>query len=58
MGMSLFKLESMRKADEELMNQLGAIRMESPFGNTKEVIIQCVKVEIKKFEIQHSAESS
>ena len=51
MGMSLFKLETMRKADEELMNQLGAIRMESPFGNTKEVIIQCVKREIKKFEV-------
>ena len=50
MGMSLFKLETMRKADEELMTQLGAIRMESPFGNTKEVIIQCVKREIRKFE--------
>ena len=51
MGMSLFKLETMRRADEDLMKQLGAIRMESPFGNTKEVIIQCVKVEIKKFEM-------
>ena len=50
MGMSLFKLETMRKADEDLMRQLGAIRMESPFGNTKEVIIQCVRMEIRKFE--------
>ena len=50
MGMSLFKLETMRKADEDLMKQLGAVRMESPFGDTKEVIIKSVKNEIKGFE--------
>ena len=27
MGMSLFKLETMRKADQELMNQLGAFEI-------------------------------
>ena len=46
MGMSLFTLETMRKADEELMKQLGAERME----NTKEDIIKSVVSEIEKFE--------
>ena len=50
MGMSLFKLETMRKADEHLMRQLGAVRMESPFGDTKENIMKCVRIEIRKFE--------
>ena len=50
MGMSLFKLKTMRKADEALMSQLGAVRMESPFGDTKEEIIKCVYWEIEKFE--------
>ena len=46
MGMSLFTLETMRKADESLMNQLGAIRIEK----TKEEVVQMVKAEIRKFE--------
>ena len=50
MGMSLFSLETMRKADEDLMKQLGAVRMECPFGNTKEEIMKCVMMEIDKFE--------
>ena len=47
MGMSLFTLEIMRKADEDLMNQLGAVRIE----NTKEEIIQNVLLEIQNFEM-------
>ena len=50
MGMSLFKLDTMRKADGDLMRQLGAVRIESPFGDTKDEIIECVKIEIEKFE--------
>ena len=50
MGMSLFSLETMRKADEDLMKQLGAVRMESPVGNTKEKVMECVMNEIEKFE--------
>ena len=46
MGMSLFTLSTMRKAEESLMNQLGAVKID----NTKEEIIKLVKVEIKKFE--------
>ena len=46
MGMSLFSLETMRKADEGLMSQLGAIKM----NNTKEEIIALVVEEIDKFE--------
>ena len=46
MGMSLFTLEAMRKADEALMKQLGAVRM----NKTKEEIIETVMVEIEKFE--------
>ena len=45
MGMSLFTLETMRKADETLMKQLGAVQVK----NTKEEIIAWVKSEIKKF---------
>ena len=47
MGMSLFKLETMREADEALMKQLGAVRVE----NTKEEVIKSVVEEIKKFEL-------
>jgi hypothetical protein len=47
MGMSLFTLEAMRNADEALMKQLGAVRME----NTKEEIIKNVLGEIEKFEM-------
>ena len=46
MGMSLFTLEVMRKADEELIGQLGASRMKI----TKDEIITKVKAEIEKFE--------
>ena len=46
MGMSLFTLETMRRADEDLMNQLGAVRIE----NTKDEIIQNVLNEIESFE--------
>ena len=46
MGMSLFSLETMRKADETLMRQLGAVRM----GETKEEIMRNVIVEIERFE--------
>ena len=46
MGMSLFTLETMRKADEALMKQLGAVRVDS----TKEEIVKNVIGEIKKFE--------
>ena len=47
MGMSLFTLDTMRKADEALMKQLGAVRMEN---TTKEEIIRAVLTEINKFE--------
>ena len=46
MGMSLFKLETMRKSEKELMSQLGAVRMQ----NTKEEIVSVVLAEINKFE--------
>ena len=46
MGMSLFRLETMRKADEALMNQLGAEKMDC----SKEKIIREVQAEIEKFE--------
>ena len=46
MGMSLFTLDTMRKADEALMNQLGAVRVE----NSKVEIIENVIGEIEKFE--------
>ena len=46
MGMSLFKLETMRKADQELMNQLGAVKID----NTKEEIIEHLRSEIYNFE--------
>ena len=46
MGMSLFTLETMRKADEALINQLGAVRMES----TKEEIVAKVLDDIDEFE--------
>ena len=46
MGMSLFTLETMRKADEKLMKQLGAVQVK----NTKQEVIGWVKSEIKKFE--------
>ena len=52
MGMSLFTLETMRKADESLMNQLGAIRIEK----TKEEVVQMVIDEIRKFEDGLTAE--
>ena len=47
MGMSLFTLETMRKADENLMEQLGAIKM---INKTKEEIVETVVMEIKQFE--------
>ena len=47
MGMSLFTLETMRKADEILMKQLGAVKMEN---TTKEKIISDALAEINKFE--------
>lgn len=47
MGMSLFTLETMRKADEALMNQLGAVRIEK----TKDEIIKDVTAEIENFEL-------
>ena len=47
MGLSLFTLDTMRKADEALMKQLGAVRMEN---TTKEEIIGNVMKEIEKFE--------
>ena len=50
MGMSLFTLKTMRKADGDLMKQLGAVRLESPLSDTKAVIIKIVKAEIYKFE--------
>ena len=46
MGMSLFSLETMRKADEALISQLGAVQMES----TKEEIIAKVLADIDEFE--------
>ena len=46
MGMGLFTLETMRKADKALMKQLGASRTESP----KEEIIEKVEADIDKFE--------
>ena len=46
MGMSLFYLETMRRADETLMRQLGAVRMEE----TKEEIMNNVIIEIEMFE--------
>ena len=46
MGMSLFTLETMRKADEELIGQLGASRMEI----TKDEIIRKVSSDIDEFE--------
>ena len=46
MGMSLFTLETMRKADQALMKQLGAVRQES----SKEEIMRKVMVDIKEFE--------
>jgi hypothetical protein len=49
--MSLFS-ETMRKADETLMRQLGAVRM----GETKEEIIRNVIVEIESFENKLSNE--
>ena len=50
MGMSLFTLRTMRKADADLMKQLGAVRLESPLGDTKANISKIVKAEIYKFE--------
>ena len=52
MGMSLFTLDTMRKADKALMNQLGAVKIE----NTKEAIIEDVLAELEKFEIWLSRE--
>ena len=49
MGMSLFRLDTMRKADEDLMKQLGAVEMYSNFTDTKEEVIKSVKREIQKF---------
>ena len=46
MGMSLFRLETMRNADEELLRQLGAKKIEQ----SKEEIMEAVKAEIEKFE--------
>jgi hypothetical protein len=46
MGMSLFSLETMRKADRTLMNQLGAVKM----SQSKADIIESVASEIEKFE--------
>ena len=46
MGMSLFRLETMRKADEALLNQLGAKKIEQSKGE----IIEVVKAKIEKFK--------
>ena len=46
MGMSLFTLETMRKADQELIGQLGASRMEI----SKDEIIRKVSENIDEFE--------
>ena len=48
MGMSLFTLDTMRKADEALMCQLGAKKMDI----SKKEIIENVMKEIDKFEIE------
>ena len=47
LGMSLFKLEMIRRSEKELMSQLEAVRME----NTKEEITRGVLSEIHKFEM-------
>ena len=47
MGMSLFTLEAMRKADEALIKQLGAVRIEK----TKEEVVEHVIGEIDQFEM-------
>ena len=52
MGMSLFSLDTMRKADKALMNQLGAVKI----LKTKEEIIENVLAELKKFEMGLSQE--
>ena len=49
MGMSLFRLDTMRKADEDLMKQLGAVEMYSNFSDIKEEVIKSVKREIQVF---------
>ena len=46
LGMSLFSLEAMRKADKALVSQLGAVNVEG----TKEQIIESVESEIEQFE--------
>ena len=52
MGMSLFTLETMRKADLALITQLGAQKMKC----TKDEIIESVKNEIKQFKKELTVE--
>ena len=44
-------LVTMRKVDEDLLSQLGAVRMESPLGDAKGEIIESSNVEIQIFEV-------
>lgn len=48
LGMSMFTLELMREADKNLMNQLGAVRI----NKSKEEVLDIVLGEINKFETE------